>query len=138
MKWITPPVACLIFLATSSNHAADPDGAEISTPHHLTAVALNETLTANDPRIARTRDWLKRAMRATGETERAIAQACLRNASYLRDVTKNATSPLEILEALALHAPSGKPLTETTHRYFDLRAKQKLDHAAALAAMSRK
>ena len=36
----------------------------------------------------------------------------------------------------ALHASAGRPLNEITQRYIELRVKQKLDHAGAMAQMA--
>ena len=65
-----------------------------------------------------------------------MAQACLRTPAYIFDSTRQRTSPLEVLEMLVKYAPAGKPLTDTTQRYFKLRVHQKLDHAGALAQMA--
>jgi hypothetical protein len=43
--------------------------------------------------------------------------------------------PHEVLEAAAQFAQPGKPLSETTQRYIDLRVNKRLDHAKALAAL---
>lgn len=133
-----------VLLLTLSIQAAGMENSSPTDPDadvalRLTLQALNETVPAGDPRVAQTRGWLARAMRASGETDdQAVAATCVRLSRYLFDVTKQRVSPLEVLEALARHAPAGKPLQETTQRYFELRAKQKLDHAGALTAMAGK
>lgn len=104
----------------------------------LTVAALGDDVQAKDPRVAQTRVWINQVIKATGEEGESVAAASVRLSRYLFDVTKIRVSPLEVLEAVAKYAPAGKPLNETTQRYFDLRAKQKLDHVAALAAMAAK
>lgn len=127
-------LAVLIFLGISL--AVRAGDADADAAMRVVAVAAGEDVAASDARVTRARQWLAQAMKATGETdERAVAAACVRLSRHLFDVTKQRANPLEVLEALATRAPPGRPLQETTQRYFDLRAKQKLDHAAALAAM---
>jgi hypothetical protein len=102
----------------------------------VVSVAVGEDVAASDARVTQARQWIAQAMHATGEAdEQAIAAASVRLARHLFDVTKQKVSPLDVLEAIATRARPGRPLQETTQRYFDLRAKQKLDHAGALAAM---
>ncbi|MEW6165376.1 MAG: hypothetical protein AB1642_09970 [Pseudomonadota bacterium] len=129
--------AMCALLFSLSAPAADLDDPDLDPALRLTAMAIGSDIRADDPRVARTRDWLSRAMKATGETDgKAIGAACMRLSRYLFDVAKLKASPLEVLEAVAMRAPAGKPLQETTQRYFELRAKRKLDHAGAMAALA--
>lgn len=127
--------ALFAMLFAVAGHTADADS-DVSL--RLTVAALGDDVQAKDPRVAQTRTWIAQAVKATGEEDESVAAASVRLSRYLFDVTKTRVSPLEVLEALAKRAPAGRPLAETTNRYFELRAKQKLDHAAALAAMTAK
>lgn len=143
MKLRSFAALCALLLFSVAGYAAGPDklglgNPDTDVPLRLAVLALGDEVKASDPRVAQTRAWFAQATKATGETEESIGAASLRLSRYLFDVTKIRVSPLEVLEALAKHAPVGKPLSETTNRYFDLRAKQKLDHAATLAAMAAK
>jgi len=117
-------------------HAAGLGDPEMSVPQRLVESSLNQEVPASDPRIAKTREQLATTMKATGESEQSVAQVCMRNARYLFDVAKIRVSPLEVLEALAKYAPAGQSINDTTQRYVELRVKQKLDHAAAMAKMA--
>lgn len=128
-------VALSALLFAVAGHAADTDA---DAALRLSVAALGDDVQAKDPRVAQTRAWLAQATKATGAEDEAVAAASVRLSHYLFDVTKVRVSPLEVLEAVAKHAPSGKPLNETTQRYFDLRAKKKLGHAEALAALAGK
>lgn len=127
-------LAVLIFLGIAL--AVRAGDADVDAAVRVVAVAAGEEVAPGDVRVTRARQWIAQTMKATGETDaRTVAAACVRLSRHLFDVTKQRISPLEVLEALATRAPPGRPLQETTQRYFDLRAKQKLDHTAALAAM---
>ena len=132
---------CSLLLSAVACHAAGaekPAAAELpaDVSVRLVTAAVGDDVKPGDPRIAQTRNWLAQAMKATGEEDEAVASACMRLSRYLLDVTKIRVSPLEVLEMLAKHAPAGKPMNETTNRYFELRAKKKLGHAEAMAALA--
>jgi hypothetical protein len=129
------PALLLVCLLALNVHAAGLGDPEMSVPQRLVESSLNQEVPASDPRVAKTREQLAAAMKATGESEQAVAQVCMRNARYMFDVAKIRVSPLEVLDALAKYAPPGKSINDTTQRYFDLRVRQKLDHAAAMAKM---
>jgi hypothetical protein len=107
---------------------------EMDAAQRLLEVSLRQDIPANHPRLAQTREQLQRLVKLTGENEQTIAQACMRNARYAFDSARIDVRPHEVLEAAAQFAPAGKPLSETTQRYIDLRVNKKLDHAKALAA----
>lgn len=127
------PLLCFALLALPA-HAAGLGDADANLPKRLIEVSLSREIPATDPQIDKVRGQLLHLATSTGETEQDLAHACMRNARYLYDVTRIRVGPLEVLEVLVNHAPSGKPVSETTQRYVDLRVKQKLDHAGALAA----
>lgn len=131
MKELLALLAVLLF--SLSLHAGEDN---TDAAMRLVSIAVGEEVAAGDARVTKARDWIAQAMKATGETDgRSVAAACVRLSRHLFDVTKQRVSPVEVLEALATRTVPGRPLQEATQRYFDLRAKQKLDHAAALAAM---
>lgn len=131
---LLPAVACHAAGADKVVPAEAP--ADVSV--RLVTAAASDDVKPGDPRITQTRNWLAQAKKATGEEDEAIAAACMRLSGYLYDVTKIRVSPLEVLEMLAKHAPAGKPLNETTSRYFELRAKKHLGHPEAMAALAGK
>lgn len=134
MKLKVLVVACVALLACNA-HAAGLGDPEMNVAQRLVESSLNQEVPAGDPRVGKAREQLLLVVKATGEPEQAVAQSCIRNARYIFDVTKIRVSPLEVLEALVAHAPASKSMSVSTNRYFELRAKQKLDHAAALAAL---
>ena len=123
--------ACLLAFNV---HAAGFGEPEMDAAQRLLEVSLRQDIPDNHPRLAKTREQLQRLVKLTGENEQTIAQACMRNARYAFDAARIDVRPHEVLEAAALYAPAGKPLSETTQRYVDLRVNQKLDHPKALAA----
>jgi hypothetical protein len=124
--------ALCALLIISNGHASGLGDPDIDVPRRLVEITYKQDIPANDPRLAKTREQLQQVAKATGETEQGVAQACMRNARYIFDASKTYVSPLEVLEALAKYVPSGKPLTEMTRHYVELRLKQKLGHADAL------
>lgn len=131
MKKILLALLGILLLAPPAR--ADEDG--IDGAARLVSLSAGEDIAASDPRVARTREKIAEVLRLTGETDdRAVAAACVRLSRHLFDVTKQRVSPLDVLDALAVPTSTGS-LQERARRYFDLRSKQKLDHAAALAAM---
>ncbi len=127
---------CALLLSAFTCQAAGLGDPEMNVPQRLVEASLNQEVPANDPRIEKVREQIAKVMKASGESEQVVAQACLRNARHIFDSTRQRTSPLEVLEMLVKYAPAGKPLTDTTQRYFKLRVHQKLDHAGALAQMA--
>ncbi len=136
MKLSCRVVFCALLLSVFTCQAAGLGDPEMNVPQRLVEASLNQEVPANDPRIEKVREQIAKVMKASGESEQVVAQACLRNARHIFDSTRQRTSPLEVLEMLVKYAPAGKPLTDTTQRYFKLRVHQKLDHAGALAQMA--
>lgn len=128
----------LAALLALSCQAADKLGlhdTEADVAANLVAQAVGDAVPPADPRVAKARDWLARTAQATGEEEKAIAAGSVRLSRHLFDVTKQRISPLDVLEALARDTPASKSMHASMNRYFELRAKRKLDHAGALAAL---
>ena len=123
--------ACLLAFNAHAAGLGEPD---MDPAQRLLEVSLRQDIPANHPRLAQTREQLQRVAKFSGESEQSVAQACVRNARYAFDAARIDVRPHEVLEAAAQFAPSGKPLSETTQRYIDLRVNKKLDHAKALAA----
>ena len=123
--------ACLLAFNVHAAGFGDP---EMDAAQRLLEASLRQDIPANHPRLAKTREQLQRLAKLTGESEQTIAQACMRNARYAFDAARIDVRPHEVLEALALYAPAGKPLSETTQRYIDLRVNKKPADAKALAA----
>ena len=122
---------CLLAFNVQAAGFGEP---EMDAAQRLLEVSLRQDIPANHPRLAQTREQLQRLARLTGENEQMIAQACMRNARYAFDAARIDVRPHEVLEAAAMYAPAGKPLSETTQRYIDLRVNKKLDHVKALSA----
>lgn len=127
------PVLLACLLAFNA-HAAGFGEPEMDAAQRLLEVSLRQDIPENHPRLAKTREQIKRLAKLSGESEQMIAQACMRNARYAFDAARIDVRPHEVLEAAALYAQTGKPVSETTQRYIDLRVNKKLDHAGALAA----
>lgn len=130
-----PLLMCICLLAFNVN-AAGLGEPEFDAAQRLLEASLREDIPPNHPRLAKTREQLQRLAKLNGESEQTVAQACMRNARYAFDSARIDVRPHEVLEAAAQFAQPGKPLSETTQRYVELRAKQKLDHAAALKQMA--
>jgi hypothetical protein len=128
--------ACAALLLACNVYASGLGDPEMNVPQRLVEVSASQEVPASDPRIAVAREQLGRVAKATGENEQAVAYACMRNARYIFDATRQRVTPLEVLEALAKHAPAGKPLNEATQRYANLRVKDRLGHAEAMAALA--
>lgn len=125
--------ACLLAFNVHAAGFGDPD---VDAARRLLEASLREEIPAHHPRLAQTREQLQRLAKLSGESEQAIAQACVRNARYAFDAARIDVRPLEVLEAATLHAKAGKPLSATTQRYIELRLQQRLGHADALRRMA--
>lgn len=123
---------CLAF----NVHAAGFGDPELDVAQRLLEVSLREDIPANHPRLAKAREQLRRVAKLSGENENAVAQLCTRNARYVFDAGRIDVRPHEVLDAAAQYAQAGKPLSETTQRYVQLRLHQKLDHAGAMTRMA--
>ncbi|MDP2794691.1 MAG: hypothetical protein Q8O25_11550 [Sulfurisoma sp.] len=116
-------------------HVAIVEGDDMA--RQIVVQSTHEDVAANDARVARVRGWLAKTVKASGENERAVAAACERSARYFFDLTKTRATAQELLEALAAHGRSGKPMQETLADYIKARRQAAgMSHAAALAAMA--
>jgi hypothetical protein len=115
-------------------HVAVVEGEDMA--RQIVVQSLREDVPVEDARVAKARGWLDKAVKASGESERAVAAACERTARYFFDLTKVRATALEMLEALAAYGRSGRPMQETLSDYVKAR-RQAADksHGAALAVM---
>jgi len=116
-------------------HVAIVDGEDMA--RQIVVQSTREDVPAGDARVAKARGWLDKAVKNSGESERAVAAACERSARYFFDLTKVRATALELLEALAVQGRPGRPMQETLANYVKARRQAAgMSHAAALAAMA--
>jgi len=116
-------------------HVAIVDGEDMA--RQIVVQSTREDVAAEDARIAKARAWLDKAVKNSGESERAVAAACERSARYFFDLTKVRATALELLEALAIQGRPGRPMQEKLANYVKARRQAAgMSHAAALAAMA--
>ena len=116
-------------------HVAIVEGEDMA--RQIVVQSTREDVAADDARVGRARAWLDKAVKTSGEPERAVAAACERTARYFFDLTKTRASALEMLEALATHGRAGKAMQETLADYIKVRRQAAgMTHAAAMAAMA--
>lgn len=121
--------------AAQKAHVAIVDGQDMA--RQIVMQSSHEDLAADDARVARVRAWLDKAVKNSGESERAVAAACERSARFFFDLTKTRATAQELLEALAAHGRPGRPMQETLSEYIKARRQAAgMSHAAALAAMA--
>ena len=116
-------------------HVAIVEGEDMA--RQIVVQSTREDVAAADPRVAKVRGWLDKAVKNSGESERAVAAACERTARYFFDLTKSRATAQEMLEALATHGRAGKAMQETLADYVKSRRQAAgMTHAAAMAAMA--
>ena len=127
---------CLISLpalAATPLEAVTGSGSEVA--QRMVELAVKQEVPATDARVIKAREHLVQAMKATGETEQAIAAACTRAARFIFDATKSPATSVEVLEALATYG-KGKPMSDTIGRYVEVRRNAAgRTHAEAMAAL---
>ncbi|MDP2811289.1 MAG: hypothetical protein Q8O34_14185 [Rhodocyclaceae bacterium] len=130
----------LLFLLTVSSVHAQPSHSLIldgDLARQLTAASLKEDVAENDKRVLQSRAWFDKVVKATGEDEKAVAAQCQRTAMYILDLTRVRATPVEVLEALALHAKTAGSMQDAALAYVNARrAAPDKSHAAALAALA--
>ena len=136
MKLSCRAVFCALLLSAVTCQAAGLGDPEMNVPLQLVVASINQDVLPNDPRVAKARDQLAKVMKASGEEEQSVAASCVRNARYIFDSSRQRSTPLEVLEALAQFALPGKPLSDTTQRYSNLRVQKRISHAAAMSQMA--
>lgn len=119
-------------LAPLSSLAAAGDG---SAAQRLVELSLKQEVAATDPRVAQAQAQLKKAAKAAGEDEQAVAAASVRAARFLFDATKAPVTPLDVVDAVAARG-KGRPLADTVGAYVEARRNSAgKTHAEALSAM---
>lgn len=131
-------VAAALFLPAiafgQKAHVAIVEGEDIA--RQIVVQSTREDVAADDARVAKVRGWLDKAVKTSGEPERAVAAACERTARYFFDLTKTRATAQEMLEALASHGRAGKPMQETLADYIKARRQAAgMSHVAAMAAI---
>jgi hypothetical protein len=129
--------ACLLpgLAFAQKAHVAIVEGEDMA--RQIVVQSTREDVAADDARVAKTRAWLDKAVKTSGESERAVAAACERTARYFFDLTKTRATAQELLEALATHGRAGKAMQETLADYVKARRQATgMTHAAAMAALA--
>lgn len=129
-------VPLIALAAPTTTPVADRAAGDESAAQRLVALATRQdTVAETDPRVQRASGQLAKAIRNTGETETAIATACIRAARFLFDATRAQATALEVLDAVA-EKGAGRPLSDTIGRYVEARRNTKgKTHAEAMGAL---
>jgi hypothetical protein len=109
---------------------------EFNVPQRIVEESLFQDVSLDDPLVKKAAEQVAAIVKATGEQERAIAQLCNRHARYIFDVSHQRAKPMEVLEAVAFLTRKGKSFNEAAQLYHQARAKQRLDHAAAMTQLA--
>lgn len=111
----------------------DPD---INVPQRIVEESLFKDVSPDDPLVKKAAEQVAAIVKATGESENAIGQLCNRHARYIFDVSHQRAKPMEVLEAVAMLTRKGKSFNDAAQLYHQARAKQRLDHAAAMSQLA--
>ena len=124
----------LALAAASPLESVTAQGEE-SIPQRMVSLAAKQDVAANDPRVVLARGQMAKAIKATGETEQAVAAACTRAARFIFDATKAPATSINVLEALA-EKGAGRPMNDTIGRYVEARRNTVgKTHAEAMAVL---
>lgn len=103
---------------------------------NIVAASLREDVAPTDARVAKARTWLDKAVKVSGEDEKAVAAQCERTSRWFFDLTRTKATGLEMLEALATFAKAGTPMQDTLRDYvMARRATANMSHAEAMTAL---
>ncbi|MFC5302409.1 hypothetical protein [Azospira restricta] len=120
-------------LAANPVQAVTESGSGVA--QRLVELSTKDEVAATDPRVAQAQAQLKKAAKATGESEQAVAAACTRAARFIFDATKSPATPLDVLDALAAKG-AGRPMNDSVGAYVAARRNAAgKTHAEAMAAM---
>ena len=121
MKYVLPLLLSL--LAASAVHAQPSHALMLDgdLARQMTALSMREDVAENDKRVLQSRAWLDRVVKATGEDEKAVAAQCQRTAKYILDLMRARATPIEVLEALALHARTPGSMQDAAMAYVNAR-----------------
>lgn len=124
----------LAIAAATPLESVTAEGGE-SIPQRMVSLSVRQEVAANDSRVVHARSQMAKAMKATGETEQALAAACTRAARFIFDATKAPATSVEVLDALA-EKGAGKPMSDTIGRYVEARRNAAgKTHAEAMAVL---
>lgn len=131
-------IACILFAATAQ--AERPARVTVLEGDNLAlnvvAASLREDVAPNDARVAQARAWLDKAVKTSGEDEKAVAAQCERTSRWFFDLTRTKATSLEMLEALATFGKAGTPMQDTMRDYVAARRQTaNKSHAEAMAAL---
>lgn len=128
------PALCLS-LTLSLPLPVSANTADGGAAQRLVELSLRQEVTAADPLVVQTWAQLKKAAKASGEDEQAVAAASVRAARFIFDATKAPATPLDVVDAVAAKG-RGRPLSDTIGAYVEARRNSAgKTHAEALAAM---
>lgn len=103
---------------------------------NIVSASLREDVAPNDARVTKARAWLDKAVKTTGEDEKAVAAQCERTSRWFFDLTRTKATALEMLEALATLSKAGTPMQDTMRDYVAARRQTaNMSHAEAMAAL---
>lgn len=127
---------CLFALpvfAAAPLEAVTEAGGEVA--RRMVELSARQEVPATDARVARARELLTSAAKASGETETAVAAACTRAARFIFDATRSPATSVEVLEGLATHG-KGLLMSDAIGRYVEARRKAPgRSHVEAMAAL---
>ncbi|MFA7291136.1 MAG: hypothetical protein WC023_02705 [Rhodocyclaceae bacterium] len=124
----------LAIAATTPLESVTARGEE-SIPQRMVSLAAKQDVAANDPRVVHARAQMAKAIKATGETEQAVAAACTRAARFIFDATKSPATSLDVLDAL-VEKGAGRSMSDTIGHYVEARRNAAgKTHAEAMAAL---
>lgn len=135
-------LAALLAIA-SANAQTDTIDLTDDPARHIASLGAGiprgQELPADDARIKQTREWIKQAAAATGESEEQVAAAAVKLSRYFFDAAGMRVNPMETLEGMARYARPGTPLSDLTNGYFQARqTAPKKTHAEAMATLAAK
>lgn len=129
------PLLLCLSLLIAQPAPATALGADGSAAQRLVELSLRREVTAADPQVAQAEGQLKRAAKASGADEQAVAAASIRAARFIFDATKAPATPLDVVDAVAAKG-KGRALADTVGAYVEARRNSAgKTHAEALAAM---
>jgi len=139
MRSLLSAAALMLSLFAASAWATNPIGEVVDAgdgmAQRMLEMALKTEVAATDPRIVPVRKQLLGVAKASGETEMAVAAACVRAARYLFDADHLPATSVDVLEGLAKQR-GPRALSDLVGAYVAARRNSSgKTHAEALAAL---
>lgn len=136
----TLAIACL--LLSLGAHAERPARVTVlegdNLALNLVVASVREDVAPNDARVVQARAWLDKAVKVSGEDEKAVAAQSERTSRWFFDLTRTKATALEMLEALAVLGKAGTPMQDTMRDYVAARRQTaNKSHAEAMATLGR-